>query len=269
MSNLLTRLSLAAAVLAPFAAGGTFASAAYADTGTVCTHNETSKLKMSPGLQAPAGLEEESTAHVQNITIKGVLKGCTGSTVTEAAYVAHLKTNGPVDCSVLTTGETATGTIVIKWKPKGQHNSHGTMTMVLTGSPTTIYGDLNGAGPFEGLGLYGPVTPTFGACPGAKKKLKTGSFTGSEFRVTGSPHSTVESPGNEGVYTQNAVVPTTFSCTENAFGPGLESCEDSNGSTSGSGQLETASLGEFTYSVTAVSIDGQKHKDTIHYEVVE
>jgi hypothetical protein len=158
MRNVWTRLSAGAALLALLVLAGALASASYAaDTGTICAENEAQKVKMSPGLQAPAGEGEESTAHVQNITIKGVLRDCTGSTVTEAKkYVAHLKTNGPVDCSVLATGETATGTIVIKFRPKvkGLGNSHGTISMVLIGGPTTIFGDLEGPGPFEGLGLY-------------------------------------------------------------------------------------------------------------------
>jgi hypothetical protein len=272
MHTVWTKLSGGAALLALLVLAGAFASASYAaDTGTICAENEAQKVKLSPGLEAPAGEGEESNAHVQNITIKGVLKGCTGSTVTEAKkYVAHLKTNGPVDCSVLTTGETATGTIVIKWRPKGSGNSHGSMTMVLIEGPTTIFGDLEGSGPFEGLGLYGPSSFDFGAsCPGAKKKLKRGTLSGSEFRVTGPPHATIESPGNEGVYTLNQVVPTTFSCSENEFGPGLESCIDSNEESGGAGVLDTSELGEQTYSVTARSIDGLKHKDAIHYEVVE
>jgi hypothetical protein len=260
------------------------ASTSYAaDTGSICAQNEASKVKLSPGLRAPAGAEEESTAHVQNITIKGTVKGCTGSTVTEANYVAHLKTNGPVDCSVLATGETAEGTIVMKWRPKGQGNSHGTMSMELTGGATTIFGDLSGTGPFEGMGLYGPSTLQFGACPGEKGKLKLGTLANSDvFRVTGPPHARVESPENGGVYHLNEVVPTSFSCTENAFGPGLASCEDSNGSTSGSGTLDTSKLspekeepevpGElepFHYSAIATSIDRQKGRGSIHYLVVE
>ena len=263
---------------------GALASTSYAaDTGSICTQNESSKFKLSPGLQAPAGPEEESTAHVQNITIKGTIKGCTGSTVTEASYVAHLKTNGPVDCSVLAGGETAEGTVVIKWKPKGQGNSHGTMSMDLTGGATTIYGELSGTGPFEGLGLYGPSTLHFGACPGEKSKLKLGTLANSDvFRVTGPPHSTVESPETGGVYHRNEVVPTTFSCSENAFGPGLESCEDTNGSTSGTGFLDTSQLspekaepivpGElepFHYAAIATSIDRLKHRGGISYIVVE
>ncbi len=275
---------MATAALLALMLVGALASTSYAaDTGTICAQNQASKVKLSPGLQATAGPEEESNAHVQNITIKGLVKGCTGSTVTEANYVAHLKTNGPVDCSVLATGETAEGTLVIKWRPKGQGNSHGTMSMELIGGATTIFGDLSGTGPFETLGLYGPSTLQFGACPGAKSKLKLGTLASSDvFRVTGPPHATVESPENGGVYHLNEVVPTSFSCTENAFGPGLASCEDSNGSTSGSGTLDTSTLspekeepevpGElepFHYSAIATSIDRQKGRDSIHYLVIE
>lgn len=257
------RLAVTAALLSSTALAGAFAAPSYASSGTICTGNQGS-IKMSPGLVAAT--PEHTTAQVQNITIKGVLSGCTGSTVSGAKYVAHLKTSGPVDCSVLGTGETASGSVVVKWTPKGQGNSHGTMTMALGASSTVMEGKLE-AGPLEGLGIYGPIAQSFGACGG--KKLKLGSFSGSEFRVAAPPKATIESPANEGVYTQNQVVPTAFSCAESTFGPGLESCEDSNGATGGSGTLETATLGEHTYSVTARSIDGQKDKATIHYEVVE
>ncbi len=107
--------------------------------------------------------------------------------------------------------------------------------------------------------------------PGAKKakKVKDGTLTGSEFRVAGPPTATIESPGGGGKYALNAVVPTTFSCLESTFGPGLESCSDSNGASGGSGALDTATSGEHTYTVTARSLDGLNGRDTIHYEVEE
>ncbi len=100
---------------------GVSAAPASAAGGTICSANS-GTIKLSPGL--------EEVAHIQNITIKGSLSGCTGSTVTGATYVAQLKTTDAVTCSALTSaGDAATGSIVIKWSPKGQGTSHGTLTM--------------------------------------------------------------------------------------------------------------------------------------------
>jgi hypothetical protein len=255
---MLRKLSVVAAVLSPLAMIGVAAAPASAAGGTVCTGNSGS-MTLSPGL--------ETNAAVQNIVIKGILSGCSGSTVTSATYVAHLKTTNPADCAtLLTAGEPASGSIVIKWAPKGQGNSHGTIELPLTGSPgATMSGKLE-SGPFEGAGIFGTtITPTFGTC--GAKKLKKATFVGSTFRATGSPKASITSPATGGKYTQNAVVATAFACTESVFGPGLQSCVDSNGSSSGTGSLETATAGEHTYSVTAISLDGLKGKATIKYTV--
>jgi hypothetical protein len=269
MRTRLTRLSVVAALMAPLAMMGVSAAPASAASGTVCSGNSGS-IKLSPGL--------EEAAQVQNITIKGTLSGCTGSTVTSGKYVAHLKTTNPVSCATLSSaGGAATGSIVIKWSPKGQGNSQGTLTMPLTDSTGVSMGGTLEKGPLAGLGIYGPVSQSYsGQCGGTTgggkkpkkaKKVKDGTLTGSSFRVTGPPTATIEAPAGGGVYAQNAVVTTEFSCVENVFGPGLESCTDSNGVSGGSGALDTAVAGEHTYSVLATSIDGQTDRATIHYEV--
>ncbi len=263
MRTKLMRLSVLAALMAPVATMGISAAPASAAEGTICSGNSGS-IKLSPGL--------EEVAHVQNITIKGTLSGCSGSTVTGGTYVAHLKTTHEVTCTALSSaGEPTTGTIVIKWSPKSQGTSHGTLTLPLAAGAVTMSGKLEG-GPFEKLGLYDPVSQAFsGACGGGKKakKVKDGTLSGSDLRITQPPTAAIESPAGGGVYVENAVVPTAFSCTESAFGPGLESCSDSNGGSGGSGALETSTLGEHSYTVTAKSLDGLSGRATIHYEVVE
>jgi hypothetical protein len=93
------------------------------------------------------------------------------------------------------------------------------------------------------------------------------TFQGSAFRVTGPPTATIESPAGGGVYAQNAIIATEFSCADSAFGPGIESCADSNGGLGNAGALETSTVGQHSYSATATSIDGQAGKATIHYTV--
>jgi hypothetical protein len=261
MRTFVVRLSVALAALAPLAAAAAFAApASAAEVGSICS-TDTASIKLSPGI-------EETVPKVQNVVVKGVLSGCTGGTVSEGKYVAHLKTAGPMTCATVASGEAASGTIVIKWAPKGQGNSHGSVEMTIGGAGTTIFGSI-AAGPFTGDGIYSPVSTSYGSCGNAKAKLKLGSLSGSTARIAAPPHATIEAPAGHGVYTLGQVVPTTFSCTEGLFGPGLESCTDSNGATGGAGALNTSELGEHTYSVVARSIDGLKGRDGISYEVVE
>jgi len=263
----LTWLIMVTALIAPCAVIGASAAPAAAAEGTVCAGNSGS-IKLSPGL--------EQVARVQNITIKGTLSGCTGSNFTSATYVAQLKTTNAVTCAALTgTGEPAAGSIEVKWSPKGSGNSQGTLTMPLTGSSSVSMGGTIEKDPFAHLGIFAPISQSYdGTCGGKAngkkvKKVKAGTLSGSDFRIAGPPTATIGSPDSGGVYAQEAKVPTTFSCLENEFGPGLESCVDSNGASAGAGSLETASPGPRSYTVTATSADGQTDKATIHYEVEE
>lgn len=81
------------------------------------------------------------------------------------------------------------------------------------------------------------------------------------------PTATIVSPSSGGVYALNQVVDTSFHCAEGQGGSGLQSCTDSNGSTSGSGHLDTSTAGEHTYTVKAVSYDGQVGTASIQYLV--
>ncbi len=153
-----------------------------AAAATTCTGNSGS-IKLSPGL--------EESAQVQNITIKGTLSGCTGGSVSGGSYLAHLKTTDSVSCAALASvGEAATGSIVVKWSPKGQGNSSGTFSMPLTGlAGVSIGGTLEG-GPFATSSMSGTVSQSFaGTCGGGKgkgkaKKVKDGTFTGSAVEVS-------------------------------------------------------------------------------------
>ena len=86
------------------------------------------------------------------------------------------------------------------------------------------------------------------------------------FKVLGAPRVTIVSPASGGVYTIRQTIPTSFTCADGAGAPGIGSCRDSNDSAS-PGTLETTTLGRHTYTVTAISGDGQSATATIDYIV--
>lgn len=180
--------SVLAALAVPLGAMGV--STASASAATTCTGNS-GTIKLSPGLS--------EMPHVQNISIKGVLSGCSGegSTVTGAAYVAQLKTTTAVKCSVLTgpgAAEEHTN-IVIKWSPQGEGNSMGTFSMPLTEVAGVSLGGTLTSGPFSGESIAGTVSQTFtggatcgvptaGKHPKKAKKVNKGAFTGSGVTIS-------------------------------------------------------------------------------------
>ena len=86
--------------------------------------------------------------------------------------------------------------------------------------------------------------------------------------VAAAPVVTIAHPQNGQTYRVGQLVPVQFTCAEGANGTGLTSCKSSGVSHNGLGLLDTSKPGTFTYTVTAVSSDGQTTTAQISYTVL-
>jgi len=75
------------------------------------------------------------------------------------------------------------------------------------------------------------------------------------------------SPASVPTYAIGQSVKTTFSCADAQYGPGVTSCTDSNSADSPYGMLDTSAPGQHTYSVTALSADGESGRADLVYDV--
>ena len=86
--------------------------------------------------------------------------------------------------------------------------------------------------------------------------------------VAAPPVVTIQHPQTGQTYRVAQLVQVQFSCAEGANGTGLTSCTSSGASHNGQGLLDTSKPGTFTYTVTAVSRDGQTTTAKITYTVL-
>lgn len=113
---------------------------------------------------------------------------------------------------------------------------HFTFTVTATDSST-------GTGPYTGLRDY---TVTVAAPP---------------------PSAAITTPASGATYAVGQVVDSSFSCSEGYGGPGIATCVDQAGHSSGGTAIDTSTAGSHTYTVTATSSDGLTGSASISYTV--
>ncbi len=82
--------------------------------------------------------------------------------------------------------------------------------------------------------------------------------------ATGPPTATIFSPLDGSFYSLNQAVSASYACADASGGPGISSC---SGTSAEGAAVNTSALGQYTFSVTATSRDGQSTTVTSKYTV--
>jgi hypothetical protein len=101
------------------------------------------------------------------------------------------------------------------------------------------------------------VTATSGSGQTATKSI---SYT-----VAGAPSLVIVTPASGATYAFGQKVLASFSCADGPSGPGLSSC---TGTAANGAPIDTSTAGTRTFTVTALSADGQTLSQTITYKVL-
>jgi Putative Ig domain len=170
-------------------------------------------------------------------------------TVTSAA-AATFQTGKAGSFTVTATGLPIPDLSLIGALPSGvSFTDNGDGTASLSGTPAVGTG-----------GTY-PITikASNGTLPDAEQ-----SFT---LTVQAPPTASIATPVDGATYTQGQAVSASFVCAEGTGGPGIASCVDQDGRPSGM-SLDTAAIGQHTFTVTATSKDGLTSRTSVTYTIV-
>ena len=221
------------------------------------------------------------------------LRGEITAIATGEDQTCALTTIGGVECWGLNrNGTLGTGDLQSSKKPRSVKGLAGARTLSVSvagagsGAVTSTPSGINcGAGHTSCSAKFAAgstVQLQASTEPGSALSRFSGSCTGITCAVTMSsdkaavatfslpPSASIAAPEDGLTYMLGAVVPTNFSCSEGASGPGLISCNDSGGvktAGGGLGKLDTSTTGFHAYTVTAISQDGLAHSRSVGYRV--
>jgi hypothetical protein len=85
------------------------------------------------------------------------------------------------------------------------------------------------------------------------------------YTVAGAPSAAISSPVSGATFTRGQVVDASYECSEGTFGSGLASCA---GAVAAGAPISTGTVGAHSFTVTAISKDGQRATATVSYRVV-
>jgi hypothetical protein len=133
------------------------------------------------------------------------------------------------------------------------------------GSGISSCADQNGRGSGGAIDTSTTGTHTFTVTATSSDGLASSSSV--TYTVAAPPIIWAPRPANGGYYTLGQVANSGYLCADGAGGPGVASCLDQNGRSSGAA-IDTSTLGQHTFTVTATSTDGQATSTSATYTVV-